>query len=335
MPIEMDRIGNALSRVLPFLAQEKAQREQIRQWLLRSLQEIAAREDSQRRLAADATQNAVMEKIAGDIGTYFRDVPGGAFVLPGYLKSVIPKAAEGIVDEPGNRGVYDEVTKNLTDIYGQFQSGQEISTDALRTVVGRIAGDIPKDIITKAATNKLEANSQTLTSRGLDLEASGQELRKRELDQKDKDKKTEKDTTNLGIVKEAQNDRDVAIQKYGGVGQIFGLMPDAKRALKASIKNANARIDQASKAMGVESPILTREEMFNSGLVILARFASEGVLPDWYSLLYQGYDPDFVFGLQEVFTKPEKKKGGTADKDAQARALALLQAIQNGGNLEE
>lgn len=335
MPIELDRIGNALSRVLPFLAQEKAQREQVRQWLLRSLQEIAAREDSQRRLAADATRNAIMEKVAGDVGAYFRDVPGGAFFLPGYLKSVIPTAAEGIVDDLANRGIYDEVTKNLTDIYGQFQSGQDISADALRAVVGRIAGDIPKDIITKAAANKLEASSQEIAKERNRLEGTSQDIRRRELEQKGKDEKATKDTTNLGIIKEAQNDRDVAIQRYGGVGQIFGLMPDAKRALKASIKNANARIDQASKAMGVESPILTREEMFTAGLAILSRFASEGVLPDWYTLLYQGYDPDFVFGLQEVFTKPGKKKGAPSDKDAQARALALLKALQQGGNLEE
>ncbi len=329
MPIDLDRLGQALSRVLPFLAQEKAQREQIRQWLERSLQEISAREESQRRLATDASKNAIMEKAAGDIGAYFRDVPGGAFFLPGYLKSVIPAAAEGIVDDPGNRNVFDDVTKNLTDIYGQFQTGQPISTDALRAVVGRVAGDIPKEILTKAAANKLEGSSQALTSRGLDLEASGQEIRRRELEQKGKDAGKDKDTTNLGIVKEAQNDRDAAIQKYGGVGQIFGLMPEAKRALKASIKNANVRIDQASRAMGVESPIKSREEMFKVGIAILARFGKDGVLPDWFTLLYQGYDPDFVFGLQEVFEKPDKKKK-TPDGNAQARALALLQAISEG-----
>ena len=329
MPLDLSQFGNSLSKILPFLAQEKAQRDQIRQWLQRSLQEIAAREASQKRVNLDSTQNAILERTAGALGDIYKDIPGGQFSLPGYLKSVLPSVTQDIVTGPENQAAADEVTNQLTNIYGQFQAGQPIDVNALRAVVGRIAGDIPKDIITKAAANKLEGGSQALTSRGLDLEASGQGLRKAELAQKNKDEKTTKDTTNLGILKEAQNDRDVAIQKYGGVGQIFGLMPDAKRALKASIKNANARIDQASRTMGVESPILTREEMFKAGIVIVSRFAQEGVLPDWYTLLYQGYDPDFVFGLQEVFEKPNKK-AKTTDKDAQTRALALLQALSEG-----
>ena len=329
MPLDLDRIGNALSRVLPFLAQEKAQREQIRLWLERSLQENAAREASQRRLNTESTENAILERTAGALGDIYKDIPGGQFSLPGYLKRILPSVTGNIVATPEDQGIADEVTNKLTDIYGQFQAGQPMSTDALRAVVGRIAGDIPKDLLTKAATNALERSSQDLTGRGLDLEASSQDIRRAELANKKTETDKEPKTTALGIIKEAQNDRDVAIQKYGGVGQIFGLMPEAKRALKASIKNANVRIDQASKAIGIETPIKTRDEMFKVGIAVLARFAKEGVLPDWFTLLYQGYDPDFVFGLQEALVKPDKK-AASPDKAGMEKAMALLQALAEG-----
>ena len=329
MPIDLDRIGNVLSRVLPFLAQEKAQREQVRLWLERTLQENAAREASQRRLNTEATQNAILERAAAALGDYWKDVPGGQYALPGYLKRVLPTVTGDIVASPEDAALGDAVTKNLTDIYGQFQAGQTISPDALRAVVGRIAGDIPMDIVTKAAANTLERNSQSLTGRGLDLEASSQDIRRAELAERKADKKPERNTTAEGVIKEAQNDRDVAIQKYGGVGQIFGLMPEAKRALKASIKNANTRIDAASKELGVETPIKTRDEMFKVGIAILSRFAQEGVLPDWFTLLYQGYDPDFVFGLQEALVKPDKK-AAEPNKAGMEKAMALLQALAEG-----
>ena len=111
-----------------------------------------------------------------------------------------------------------------------------------------------------------------------------------------------------------------------GVGQIFGLMPEAKRALKASIKNANVLIEAASKELGLESPIKTRDEMFKVGIAILSRFAQEGVLPDWYTLLYQGYDPDFVFGLQAVLVKPDKK---TAAPEKAGMEKAILRLLMN------
>ena len=329
MPLDLSQFANSLRSVLPFLAQEKAQREQVRQWLERSLQEIAAREESQRRLNTDATQNAILERTAGALGDIYKDIPGGQFSLPGYLKSVLPTVTGNIVATPEDQAAADEVTNQLTNIYGQFQAGQPISTDALRAVVGRIAGDIPKDIVTKAAANKLETSSQALTGRGLDLEASGQDIRRAELSQKKTDATKEPKTGAEGVIKEAQNDRDVAIQKYGGVGQIFGLMPDAKRALKATIKNANTRIDAASRTLGVESPIKTREEMFKVGIAILARFGKEGLLPDWYTLLYQGYDPDFVFGLQDALQKPDKK-ATAIDKGGMDRAMALLEALAKG-----
>lgn len=329
MPIDLDRIGSSLSRILPFLAQEKAQREQIRLWLQRSLQEIAAREASQRRLSDEATQNTIMERAAAALGDIYKDVPGGQFMLPAFLKRVLPTMTGNIVAAPEDQGAADEVTNRLTDIYSQFQAGETIDPDALRAVVGRVAGDIPKDVVTKAAANALERSQQGLTGRGYDLEARSLDIREQELSERKSEAQKEPKTNAEALIKEAQNDRDVAIQKYGGVGQIFGLMPEAKRALKATIKNANVRLDQAYKMLGAESPIKTRDEMFKVGIAILARYAQEGVLPDWFTLLYQGYDPDFVFGLQEALEKPDKK-AATPDKAGMERAMALLQAMAEG-----
>lgn len=326
---DLRRFGATLNRILPFLANEKMQREQVRRWLESNLQEIEAREASQGRLIDQGTRNAIMESLARSLGQYFENVPGGQFAMPGALKSAIPGYTEGIESTPEMAANLGEVQKAIVDMYGQFQGGQGISPDALRAVVTRIGGNIPLEIVKAGESGKLERGRQVLTSRGYDIEEKGQEIRKRELGIREGELKGGGAKDAAAVMKEAQNDREASILKYGGVGQIFGLAPDAKRALKSSIKNANRRIDAAAVSAGIESPIKAPQEMFKAGLAILSRYATKGELPSWYDLLFLGYDPDFVFGLQEVLEKPDKKSKAPAE-DSLKRAQALLQQILEG-----
>lgn len=326
---DLRRFGQTLNRILPFLANEKMQREQVRMWLERSLQEIEAREASQGRLIDQGTRNAIMEALARSTAQYYEKVPGGQFAMPGALKSAIPGYTEGIESTPEMAANLAEVQKAIVDMYGQFQGGQEISPDALRAVVTRIGGDIPLEMVKGQASNVLERGRQVLTEKGQAIDIEGQKIRREELAVKKGEVKTGGAKDAAAVMKEAQNDREASILKYGGVGQIFGLAPDAKRALKSSIKNANRRIDAVAVSAGIESPIKAPQEMFKAGLAILSRYATKGELPSWYDLLFLGYDPDFVFGLQDVLEKPDKKAKSPTD-DSLKRAQALLQAILEG-----
>jgi hypothetical protein len=311
---------------LPFLAQEKQQREQVRRWLESNLQENAAREASQTRLQDLGTANAIKETLARSLSQYFETVPGGQFAMPGALKTTLPGFTSGIEELPNAPAELDAVTKNLVDIYNQFQTGEKISPEALRAVVGRVKGDIPLDVVKGSVTSGLERGRQALTERGYGLEERGLGVREKELGAKERELKGGGAKDAAAVMKEAQNDREASILKYGGVGQIFGLAPDAKRALKSSIKNANRRINAAAVSAGIESPIKAPQEMFKAGLAILSRYATKGELPSWYDLLFLGYDPDFVFGLQDVLERPDKKSKAPAE-DSLKRAQALLQQI--------
>jgi len=326
---DLRKFGQTLSRILPFLANEKMQREQIRRWLESNLQEISARESSQGRIQDQMTRNAIKETLARSLSQYFETVPGGQFAMPGALKTTLPGFTTGIEELPNAPAELDAVTQNLVDIYNQFQTGEKISPEALRAVVGRVKGDIPLDVVKGSVTSGLERGRQALTERGYGLEERGLGIREKELAAREKEAGVGGKKDAAAVMKEAQNDREASILKYGGVGQIFGLAPDAKRALKSSIKNANRRIDAAAVSAGIESPIKAPQEMFKAGLAILSRYATKGELPSWYDLLFLGYDPDFVFGLQEVLEKPDKKAKAPAE-DSLKRAQALLQAILEG-----
>jgi len=326
---DLRRFGQTLSRILPFLANEKMQRDQVRRWLESNLQEISAREASQGRLQNQSTSNAIKETLARSLSQYFETVPGGQYRMPGALKTTLPGFTTGIEELPNAPAELDAVTQNLVDIYNQFQTGEKISPDALRAVVGRVKGDIPLDVVKGSVSRGLERGRQGLTERGYNLEERGLGIREKELAVKEKEVKGGGAKDAAAVMKEAQNDREASILKYGGVGQIFGLAPDAKRALKSSIKNANRRIDAAAVSAGIESPIKAPREMFKAGLAILSRYATKGELPSWYDLLFLGYDPDFVFGLQDVLERPDKKSKAPAE-DSLKRAQALLQAILEG-----
>ena len=326
---DLRRFGQTLSRILPFLASEKMQRENIRRWLESNLQELSAREASQGRIQDQMTANAIKESLARSLSQYFETVPGGQYAMPGALKTTLPGFTSGIEELPNAPAELDAVTQNLVDIYNQFQTGEKISPEALRAVVGRVKGDIPLDVVKGSVTSGLERGRQALTERGYNLEERGLGIREKELAVKEKEVKVGGAKDAAAVMKEAQNDREASILKYGGVGQIFGLAPDAKRALKSSIKNANRRINAAAVSAGIESPIKAPQEMFKAGLAILSRYATKGELPSWYDLLFLGYDPDFVFGLQEVLEKTDKKAKAPAE-DSLKRAQALLQAILEG-----
>jgi len=326
---DLRKFGQTLNRILPFLANEKMQRENIRRWLESNLQELSAREASQGRIQDQMTANAIKESLARSLSQYFETVPGGQYAMPGALKTTLPGFTSGIEELPNAPAELDAVTQNLVDIYNQFQTGEKISPEALRAVVGRVKGDIPLDVVKGSVTSGLERGRQALTERGYNLEERGLGIREKELAVKEKEAKVGGAKDAAAVMKEAQNDREASILKYGGVGQIFGLAPDAKRALKSSIKNANRRINAAAVSAGIESPIKAPQEMFKAGLAILSRYATKGELPSWYDLLFLGYDPDFVFGLQEVLEKPDKKAKAPAE-DSLKRAQALLQAILEG-----
>ena len=326
---DLRKFGQTLNRILPFLANEKMQRENIRRWLESNLQELSAREASQGRIQDQMTANSIKETLARSLAQYFETVPGGQFAMPGALKTTLPGFTSGIEELPNAPAELDAVTQNLVDIYNQFQTGEKISPEALRAVVGRVKGDIPLDVVKGSVTSGLERGRQALTERGYGLEERGLGIREKELAAREKEAKGVGAKDAAAVMKEAQNDREASILKYGGVGQIFGLAPDAKRALKSSIKNANRRINAAAVSAGIESPIKAPQEMFKAGLAILSRYATKGELPSWYDLLFLGYDPDFVFGLQEVLEKPDKKSKAPAE-DSLKRAQALLQAILEG-----
>lgn len=326
---DLRRFGQTLSRILPFLANEKMQRDQVRRWLESNLQEISAREASQGRLQNQSTSNAIKETLARSLSQYFETVPGGQYRMPGALKTTLPGFTTGIEELPNAPAELDAVTQNLVDIYNQFQTGEKISPDALRAVVGRVKGDIPLDVVKGSVSSGLERGRQGLTERGYNLEERGLGIREKELAVKEKEVKGGGAKDAAAVMKEAQNDREASILKYGGVGNIFGLSADATQALKASIKNANRRIAAAAVSAGIESPIKAPQEMFKAGLAILTRYATKGELPSWYDLLFLGYDPDFVFGLQKVLERPNEK-GNAPNEKLMKQAMALIQAIQTG-----
>lgn len=327
---DLRRFGQTLSRILPFLAQEKMQREQIRRYLESNLQELAAREASQGRLQTQEAQDAIARTLAGSTTQSLEGLLGGQLRMPGALTEVLdPRYTGGIRVPPEYAGEVEAAKNAVVNMGVQFQSDQPISQENLLGSVLAQKPELVQDILKAGKAGELERGRQALTERGYGLEERGLGIREKELAAREKEAKGGGAKDAAAVMKEAQNDREASILKYGGVGQIFGLAPDAKRALKSSIKNANRRINTAAISAGIESPIKAPQEMFKAGLAILSRYAAKGELPSWYDLLFLGYDPDFVFGLQDVLEKPDKK-AKVAPEENMKRALALLQQILEG-----
>lgn len=330
MPADLRQFGATLSRILPFLAQEKMQRDQIRQWLERNLQEISAREASQARLQTQEAQDAIARILAQSTTQHLEPIPGGGLQMPAELmRRLDPRYTAGIRVPPEMTGELGSLTDALTQMYGQFQEGQTISPDILRAVVTQVKGDIPAEIVTRGESGKLTRGQQALTSRGYDLEERGLGIREEELAAREREAGGVGRKDAAAVMKEAQNDIDLAIKQYSGVGSFMSASPDSKRALSAIVKKANKRIDDAAKSLGIESPIKTREEMFKAGLAILSRYATQGELPSSYYLILMGYDPDFVFGLENALIRPGGK-GEPAPEENMRKALAMIQAILGG-----
>jgi len=327
---DLRKFGQTLNRILPFLANEKMQRENIRRWLESNLQELSAREASQGRLQTQEAQDVIARILGASTTEALEPIAGGRQQMPkALMETLAPRYTGGIRVPPEYSGEVTLINTALEDMTAQAQSGQDISREVIRALGTQVAPGIYQDMVKASMAGKLERGRQSHDINVLAKDIAGQKLRERELDIQEKGLGVGGKKDAAAVMKEAQNDREASILKYGGVGNIFGLSDDAEQALKGSIKNANRRIDAASKAAGIESPIKTPQEMLKAGLAILTRYGTKGELPSWYDLLFLGYDPDFVFGLQKILEKPDEKANAPNEK-LMKQAMALIQAIQTG-----
>jgi hypothetical protein len=317
---------------MPFLAQQKAEREQVREWLARNLQQIQAQEAANRRNAAAAAQDRIAEILATNYAGAVKDIPGSQnFMTSGLMENLSPEYTGGLMVPPDAAAKADAVKKALVSGYGQYQGGQPLDPSVLNALVAQVPEKIPLELVTGGAKNRLETSQQGLTKTGQDLTKSGQGLEARRIAVEEGKLKLEQNKPAGGKdlisqMKEAQNDRSSALQKYAGVGQMLPPSPEAQKALTAEIKYANSRIDASAKGIGFDSPIKTAKEMQMVGLTILNRFLQTHEIPNWYTLLEQGYDPDFVFGLHDALEKPNKAVKDP-DAAAMAKAAAILQQL--------
>lgn len=337
---DLRRFGATLSRILPFLAQEKAQRENIRRWLESNLQELAAREASEGRtiLAREAsTARGQARGAAYNIEDIFgkgvaeglKGKPGAGDLLAQRLRVGIPGSTAGIVEDPNAAARINEERTAVFDLFAPTMNELGLPREQQAAIVNNMPEDELRQYLTSSQATVTARGGQALTGRGYDLEERGLGYRERELGIRERELKGGGAKDAAAVMKEAQNDREAAIKQYAGVGAFLRPMPEAQRALTASIKNANRRIDAAAVSAGIESPIKKPQLMFKVGLSILSSYATKGELPSWYDMLFAGYDPDFVFGLQNVLEKPATETKGP-DRDRMQKAFNLLQAILEG-----
>jgi hypothetical protein len=329
-----------LNRIMPFLANEKAQRQQVADWLARNLQQIQAQEEANRRNAAAAARDRIAETLATNYLGAVKDIPGSQnFMGAGLMENLSPEYTGGIVVPPDAAAKAEAVKKALVGAYGQYQGGQPLDQSVLNALVTQVPEKIPLELVTGGAKNRLETSQQGLTAAGQKLTEKGQGLEARRIAVEEGKLKLEQNKPAGGkdaaaMMKEADNDIDAAIQKYAGVGQLWASTPEAQKALNAIIKSANVKRGAAAVSIGLESPIKTPAEMQMAGVAILNRFVQTHEIPNWYVLIKQGYDPDFVWGLHDALEKPSKVVKDP-NSDAVAKAMAMLQQMLGTGEIKQ
>jgi hypothetical protein len=339
---DLRQFANTLSRIMPFLAQEKMQRENIRRWLESNMQELAAREASQGRLQTQEASDAASRILLGMLGKFYENKLGGPEMAPGAFKATVPGLTGGIEELPGAAAKLEEAKNAFTDMTTQFQANQEITPQVTRVLSTQLPPNEILDMYKAAKLAGLTRGGQVLTERGYNLEERGLGYRGQELEQKKAELEQRKVEAKGGgakdaaaVIKEAWNDLEASLKQVAGVGGFYGpagLDPETKQGLRASIRNAQRKIDTASKAVGIESPIKTGEQMRVARDKILSDYAAGPESYNWYYLLFLGYDPDFVFNLQKQVEKPDKKSKGSRveDEAMMKRAMALIEAMRGG-----
>ena len=308
---DLRRFGQTLSRILPFLANEKMQRENIRRWLESNLQELSAREAAEGRtiLAREASTGRTQAQGAAynieDIwgkgaAEALKGKPGAGDLLTQRLKVGLPGSTAGIVEDPNAAARINEERNALIDLFGPSLVEMGIRREAVPQIIYNMPEDELRQWAESSRANITARSGQALTGRGYDLEERGLGIREKELEQRKVEAKGGGAKDAAAVMKEAWNDLESSLKQVAGVGGFYGpagLSPETKQGLNASIKNAQRKIDTASKAAGIESPIKTGEEMRVARDKILSDYAAGPESYNWYYLLFLGYDPDFVFDL--------------------------------------
>lgn len=329
---DLRRFGQTLNRILPFLANEKMQREQVRRWLESNLQEIEAREASTARGQARGAEYDAALNLLGSIGRSGEKRAGAEWALPGQYKAIAPGITGGIEELPGAAEKREEVKRNMGVAATQAQLGLKIPPAVIGQLVDQLPSNEVFDLAQAIESAGLKRVDQAFAEKQLAKDIYGQKLRERELDIQEKGLKGGGAKDAAAVMKEAQNDLETSLKQVAGVGGFYGpagLASETKQALKASIGNAQRKIDAASKAAGIESPIKTKEERDEDELAIVSHYVKQGELPNWYTLIFLGYDPEFVFNLRDRLEKPDKKSK-VSDENMMKKAMALLETMRGG-----
>jgi len=330
---DLRQFANTLSRIMPFLAQEKMQRENIRRWLESNLQELAAREASEGRTIlarGEETGRAQARGAAYNIEDIFgkgiaeglKGKPGAMDLLAQRLKVGLPGSTAGIVEDPNAAARINEERTAVFNLFSPAMTKMGLPREVQGSIINNMSDSELRQFV-------VAQGGQTLEEKQLAKDIEGQKIRREELAFQKEGLKGGGAKDAAAAMKEAQNDIDLATKQYAGVGSFLTASPDAKKALTAIIKKANNRIDTAAKSLGIESPIKNRQEMLEDGLSILSRYAATGAFPRSYDLILMGYDPDFVFGLEDSLKKSDKKVEPT-ERERMNKALAMIKAILEG-----
>lgn len=235
---DLRQFANTLSKILPFLAQEKMQRENIRRYLESNLQENAAREATASRLQTQEVQDAIARTLAGSTTQSLENISGGRLQMPRALTEVLdPRYTGGLRVPPEYAGDVARINEAITNMNTQFQSGQPISEDISRVLSTQVAPGILQDIVQTGESGKLERGRQA-------IDIAGQEIRKGELAAQESKVTGEKGkTTEIKALLSSTQQQIRTLQKQLELGAFGGLSGVDQPAVQAQVESLSKKVD--------------------------------------------------------------------------------------------
>jgi len=312
MPIDLKSLGagaqNFLKQMLPFLTQQRFQREnldyQVKAWLEKSMKEYEAYGGIQEKLQKQAAINAIFGDVSDVMkgGVKGMPFPGMEFIkrgqqygLPMGELAAPPEEEQQVLLENFQQAamplIMARMSKQQPSEENVAMGLETLGFEAVDALIGDFAGDLLKREEQKLRAREVSVQEQLIPTRKYEAETS-----RAKVDIEKKGGQTAKEIQ--AEVKKLSNDRDTQLQKLTGVGSPTGrIYGSQSKVIAAKISKIDRRLKEIEQLTGRQ--ILPREEDY----VTFEKMARENVAAgrgiDWQQALIIGFDVYWIQALQK------------------------------------